>query len=99
MRREVRRLRAAGCVRWRARAGEITAKNGLYYLACYRLITALLSLRALYTSFYSPRFPYVYIRAISYTSLLYPSIYTPAPYRTGFSLLDDLKPYPLSLPP
>ena len=83
MRREVRRLRAAGCVRWRARAGEITAKNGLYYLACYRLITALLSLRALYTSFYSPRFPYVYIHTsyIVYESTISEYIYPGAVYR------------------
>ena len=36
-------MRCAGCVPPAAcdgaRAGEITAKNGLYYLACYRLIT------------------------------------------------------------
>ena len=72
MRREVRRLRAAGCVRWRARAGEITAKNGLYYLACYRLITDVRITQS-QSSIYEFLFPEIplclYTSYIRYTSL------------------------------
>ena len=89
-------MRCAGCVPPAAcdgaRAGEITAKNGLYYLACYRLITDVTDrITQSQSSIYEFLFPEIplclYTSYIVYESTISEYIYPGAvPYR----LLVDL---------